>query len=222
MDRALMLAWMRATPRMLREMSRDCTAEQAWTPPKAGEWSIGDVVRHLVEGDRDTFLPRLRRMLGESRPVFERNRPAPDSATDLAALLLAFESARHQALALLDSLDETGWRREGVSPSRGAVTVHAYAQTMAEHDTEHLQQIQDVRQALGLLPKRCEARRALPMADVIAALESMLPRLEQVADGVGAEHMRRRPKEGEWCIKEVMAHLLNTETDVFLPRLRSM
>src|SRR5688500_1678044 len=200
MDRTLMLASMRATPRMLREMSRDCTAEQAWTPPKAGEWSIGEVVRHLVEGDRDTFLPRLRRMLGETRPLFERTRPAPDTATDLAALLLAFESARHQALAMLDSLDEAGWRREGVSPSRGAVTVQACAHTMAEHDTEHLQQIQDVRQALGLLPKRCEARRALPMPEVIAALGTALPRLQQVTDGMGDEHLRRRPKEGEWCI----------------------
>ena len=222
MVRALMLASMRATPRMLREMSRDCTAEQAWTAPKAGEWSIAEIVRHLVEGDRDTFLPRLRRVLAETRPLFERTRHAPDASADVNALLLAFKTARAQALALLDGLDEAGWRREGVSPSRGAVSVHSYAQTMAEHDTEHLQQIQDVRQALGLLPKRCEARRALPMPEVIAALETALPRLEQVAEGIGPEHMRRRPKEGEWCMKEVMAHLLNTETDVFLPRLQRM
>lgn len=221
-DRALVLASMRATPRMLREMSRDCTHEQAWTPPAAGEWSIAEVVRHLVEGDRDTFLPRLRRMLGETRPVFDKNRHPPDTTADLNALLLAFETARQQAVTLLEGIDEAGWQREGVSPSRGTLSVETYAHTMAAHDTEHLQQIQDVRDALGLLPKRCEARRALPMPEVIAGLESMLPRLEQVAEGVGAEHMRRRPKEGEWCIKEVMAHLLNTETDVFLPRLRSM
>jgi uncharacterized damage-inducible protein DinB len=222
MDRALMLASLRATPRMLREMSRDCTAEQAWTPPKAGEWSIAEVVRHLVEGDRDTFLPRLRRMLGETRPLFDKTRPAPDTSADLGALLLAFETARHQAIALLEGLDDAGWQREGVSPSRGALSVQRYAQTMSEHDTEHLQQIQDVRQALALLPKRCEARRALPMPEVIAALDSTLSRLEQVAEGLSGGHLRCRPKEGEWCIKEVMAHLVNTETDVFLPRLRRM
>lgn len=221
-DRALTLASMRATPRMLREMSRDCTREQAWTPPQAGEWSIAEVVRHLVEGDRDTFLPRLRRMVGETRPLFDKTRPAPDTGADLTALLLAFETARHQAVALLEGLDEAGWQREGVSPSRGALSVQTYAQTMAEHDTEHLQQIQDVRQALGLLPKRCEARRALPMPEVIAALESTLPRLPQVAEGLTVGHLRHRPKEGEWCIKEVMAHLVNTETEVFLPRLRRM
>jgi uncharacterized damage-inducible protein DinB len=222
MDRALMLASMRATPQMLREMSRDCTAEQAWTSPKAGEWSIGEVVRHLVEGDRDTFVPRLRRMLTEPRPLFDRKHATPETGTDLNGLLRAFETARHQALALLDGLGERDWQREGVSPSRGAVTVQAYVHTMAEHDTEHLQQIQDVRQALSLLPKRCEARRALPMPEIVTALEAVLPRLEQVAEGLDPDQMRHRPKEGEWCIKEVMAHLLNTETDLFLPRLQRM
>lgn len=217
-----MLASMRATPRMLREMSRDCTAEQAWTPPQAGEWSIAEVVRHLVHGERDTFLPRLRRMLDETRPRFDKTRPAPDTSADLHALLLAFETARAQAIVLLEDLDDTGWQREGVSPSLGALSVESYASTMAQHDTEHLQQIQDVRQALGLLPKRCEARRALPMAEIITALDSAVARFEQVAEGLGVEHVRRRPREGEWCIKEVMAHLVNTEAEVFLPRLQQM
>ena len=222
MERALLLASMRVTPGMLREMSRDCTPELAWTPPKAGEWSIAEVVRHLVEGERDTFLPRLRRMVAETRPLFDRSRPAPEPAADLDALLLAFESARRQAVALLEGLDEAGWQRDGVSPSCGPLSVQAYAQTMMEHDTEHLQQMEDIRQALGLLPKRCEARRALPVPEVIAALETTLPRLGQVAEGLGGDHLRRRPKEGEWCIKEIMAHLLDTETALFLPRLRRM
>ena len=75
-DRDRVLALLSVTPTMLREMTRDGTSEQMWTPPKAGEWSIGEVVRHLVEGDRNTFLPRLRRMLTERRPVFEGGRTA--------------------------------------------------------------------------------------------------------------------------------------------------
>jgi uncharacterized damage-inducible protein DinB len=222
MERALTVASMRVTPAMLREISRDCTPEQAWTRPSAGEWSIAEVVRHLLEGERDTFVPRLRRMLDETRPVFDTSRSGPETATDLNALLLGFESARRQAVALLEGLDEAGWQRQGVSPSRGPLSVQTYAQTMAEHDTEHLQQIADIRDQLGLPPKRCEARRALGMQDVIAALAAAVPRLEDVAEGLGAEHMRRRPKEGEWCMKEVMAHLLDTEIAVFLPRLRRM
>src|SRR5207249_547484 len=130
----------------------------------------GEVVRHLVEGDRDTFVPRLRRMLAESRPVFDKGRRTDGDRADLATLLDAFAAARRQAVALLGGLDDAGWRREGVSPSRGPLTVATYAATMDAHDPEHLRQIQDVRATLGLTPKRCEARVALTIAQLLAAL----------------------------------------------------
>src|SRR5438067_12880001 len=128
-ERELTVARLAATPTLLREMARD-GAGQAWTPSKPGEWSMGEVVRHLVEGDRDTFLPRLRRMLAESRPVFDKGRRTDGDRADPATLLDAFADARRQAVRLLGGLDDAGWRREGVSPSRGALTVATYAATM--------------------------------------------------------------------------------------------
>src|SRR4029077_20770338 len=182
-DRELRLARMAATPRLLREMTADLTAESAARPPAPGEWSIIAVVRHLVEGDRDTFLPRLRRMLAETRTGFEKRSPADGDRTDLPTLVAAFGSAREQALKILRGLDEAGWRREGVGPSRGALSVETYAATMDAHDTEHLGQIQDVRAALGLRPKQCEARRAMRVADVIAAIERAPARLAALGAG---------------------------------------
>lgn len=219
-DRTLIVASLRATPSLLRLLSADCTAEQAWNPPKPGEWSIAEVVRHLLEGDRDTFLPRLRRMRAETRPVFESTRPAPGDRSDLKTLLDAFEAARRQAVELLSGLDGEGWRREGVSPSRGAVTVEGYARTMAGHDTEHLRQIHDVRTVLGLPPRRCEARLPLAIPEMVAELRATPGRVAEIAKGLSAEELRYRPKEGEWCMKEVMAHLRDLERDLFLPRLR--
>lgn len=219
-DRTLIAASLRATPRLLREMTRDCAAAQAATPPKPGEWSIVDVVRHLVEGDRDTFLPRLRRMLAEERPVFAVRQPLQHDASDLTTLVDVFERARAQVVKILSGLDEAAWSREGVSPSRGPLSVEAYAASTAEHDTEHLRQIQDVRAALGLLPKRCEARLALPIAELVAALAATPRRIEEVARGLDSAALRSRPREGEWCLTEVVAHLLDLERALFLPRLR--
>ena len=221
-ERELRLARMAATPRLLREMTADLTAESAARPPAPGEWSIIEVVRHLVEGDRDTFLPRLRRMLAETRPVFAKREPADGDRADLPTLVAAYGSAREQALKILRGLDEAGWRREGVSPSRGALSVETYAATMDAHDTEHLGQIQDVRAALGLRPKQCEARRAMRVADVIAAIERAPARLAALGAGVTEAQRRHRPRPGEWCLNEVMAHLLHVETEVFLPRLTRM
>jgi len=221
-DRTLTLAFLAATPRMLREMSRDCTAVQTSAPPKPGEWAILDVVRHLVEGDRDTLLPRLRRMLTESRPVFPPRPRLENDGADLATLLDVFERARADVVRILGGLDGAAWAREGVSPSRGPLTVEAYAASTVAHDTEHLRQIQDVRAALELVPKRCEARLALSVPALTAALTATAPRLAEAAAGLDAAALRARPQPGEWCLTEIMAHLADLEHAVFLPRLRRM
>jgi hypothetical protein len=219
-DRVLILASLRVTPRMLREMTRDCTAADVTTPPKPGEWAIVDVVRHLVEGDRDTFLPRLRRMLAEPRPVFAVRRSLEHDDSDLATLLDVFERARADVVRILGGIDPADWHREGVSPSRGPLSVDAYAASTAAHDTEHLQQVQDVRATLGLLPKRCEARVALAMPELTAVLASTPAAIVAVASSLGTDALRWRPRAGEWCLTEVMAHFLDLERMVFLPRLR--
>lgn len=219
-DRALTIGYLRATPRMLREMTRDCTAAQVATPPKPGEWSIVEVVRHLVEGDRDTFLPRLRRMLAEERPVFSVRRPLENDASDLATLLDVFDRARAEVLRILGGLDSAAWSREGVSPSRGPLSVETYATSTVAHDTEHLRQMHDVRATLGLVPKRCEARMALSIAELTTALAATPPRIAQLADGLDPAALRTRPREGEWCLTEVIAHLCDLDRMLFLPRLR--
>jgi hypothetical protein len=183
---------------------------------------MGEVVRHLVEGDRDTFLPRLRRMLAESRPVFDKGHRTDGDRADLATLLDAFADARRQAVRLLGGLDDAGWRREGVSPSRGALTVATYAATMDAHDTEHLRQIQDVRATLGLTPKRCEARIALPLSELLGALAKTPDRVAELASGLDARTLRERPEPDEWSMQEVLAHLMELESRLFLPRFRLM
>jgi uncharacterized damage-inducible protein DinB len=194
-------------------------AAAAWTPPRAGEWSAGEVVRHLVEGDRDKFLPRLRRMLAEDRPRFATSPGAEGDDADLATLLAAFADARRHVVGLLAGARPEAWTREGISPSRGALSVEAYARSTVAHDTEHLRQVQDVRAALGLPPRRAEARVALPLPEIVEAIGHTPARLEAAARGLSADQLRRRPRDEAWSMKEVMAHLLKVERDLFLPRL---
>lgn len=215
-----MLARLSTAPAMLQELTSDVTPEQAVKPPLSGGWSIVEIVRHLVEGDRDTFLPRVRRMLAETRPIFARTVPTAGDVADVTTLVAAYASAREQAVKILVGLDATGWRRDGVSPSRGVLTVEAYAESTDRHDAEHLRQIQDVRMSLGLRPKRCEARAPLPAADVMTALAAAPGRLRAVAAGLDDAQRRQRPAPGEWGLNEIIGHLLHVETEAFLPRLR--
>jgi uncharacterized damage-inducible protein DinB len=219
-ERDLVVARLGSAARMLRELTHDVTAEQGARAPAVGEWSIVEVVRHLVEGERDKFLPRLRRMQTEARPVFAPTAPVAGDANDLPALVEVFVSAREQTVGLLAALDEAGWRREGVSPSRGVLTIEAYAVSTDRHDTEHLRQVHDVRARLGLRPKRCEARAPLAPAELTAALAAAAGRLRAVGAALDEARYRRRPEPGEWGLNEIMAHLLHVETEVFQPRLR--
>jgi uncharacterized damage-inducible protein DinB len=150
MNRDLLIQRLDSAPDRLLRLCAGLSPEDARQWPKEGEWSVTEVVRHLVEGDRDTFLPRLQQMLTEDRPVFEsRDRERRDQS-DLQVLLGAFELARREVVRILRELDPLSWTREGVSPSRGPVTVEAYALTMADHDDEHLAQIDATKIAIEL------------------------------------------------------------------------
>ena len=141
MNRELLVQRLDSAPDRLLRLCASLSPEDATQRPAEGEWSVVEVIQHLVEGDRDTFLPRLYRMLAEERPLFAgRNREGRDQA-DLQALLVVFESTRREVVKILRELDPAGWTREGVSPSRGPLTVEAYALAMADHDDEHLAQI---------------------------------------------------------------------------------
>lgn len=221
-ERELLVLELSAAGGLLRELTLDVPPADASKAPAPGEWAVIDAVRHLVEGDRDKFLPRLRRMLAEEQPVFAKAVADPGDVSDLATLVAAYSSAREQVVKTLARLESAQWSRTGVTPSRGPLSVEAYARSTTRHDTEHLRQIQAIRAGLGLRPKRCEARLPLTVAQITEALTAAADHLAAAAAGLDDAQLRRRPAAGEWCVNEVMAHLLHVETDVFLPRLRRM
>jgi len=136
-----------ATPDRINDLARQLSPAQLWRQPKDGEWSIGEIVNHLLVGERDVILPRLQRMRVEHSPVF------PSSAAtrsgfggepkrgDFDADLNAFRTVRAETLAFLDGLHDAEWQRSGTTPTRGTLTLEAYARYLAEHDLEHLAQI---------------------------------------------------------------------------------
>jgi len=221
MDQTLVVPSLTVTPRLLRELSGDATPEQVWASPKPGEWSMGDVVRHLLAADERVFLPRISRMLAEERPSFASVEDVLAPGRELGPLLDAFESTRGQLVEALRPLGPEAIRREGVAP-RGPVTVASYASIVAEHDIEHRRQIHDLREGLGLKPKRAEAKRPLPMVEIIEAIGRGPAEVRRAAQGLTAAAMKQRPRPADWSIKEVMAHLLKTERDLFLPRLTQL
>jgi hypothetical protein len=153
-DVSLVVAALEANPRLLRALTADCPVEAARRAPAAGQWSIADVACHLTEGDRDTFVPRLRRMLAEERPVFEpfdpeawaRERGHREGRVEDD--LDAFATAWLQTVALLRDLAPGAERRLGLSSFLGPVTLERHATHIVDHDLEHERQLGACRAAV--------------------------------------------------------------------------
>lgn len=110
-------------------------------------WSAVQVVGHLIVGERDDWLPRLRRILehGESVPFdpFPHDATAVGCDTSLAGLLDEFERLRAANLRELreTNLSPSDLERTGTHPAFGRVTAAQLLATWAVHDLHHLRQI---------------------------------------------------------------------------------
>jgi hypothetical protein len=145
--RAELLATLRTTPERVAEVTSGLTPAQAQQRPAPTEWSCVEILDHLVLGERDVILPRLRRIRAEDHPVFPSsaaNRTgfaaAPRSG-DVHERVAGFRAVRAETLGLLQSLAEAEWARLGTTPTRGTISIEGYARYLADHDLEHLEQL---------------------------------------------------------------------------------
>jgi hypothetical protein len=139
------------------EATHGLTPAQARQRPAPTEWSCVEILDHLVLGERDVILPRLRRMGAEDHPVFPSaaNRTgfaAAPRAGDVSERLAGFRAARAATLEFLQSLADADWARLGTTPTRGAISIEGYARYLADDDHEHLEQLARTRSAIAVTP----------------------------------------------------------------------
>lgn len=112
-----------------------------------GTWTAVDVVRHLVHGEVEDWIPRVRHALAhrdrEPWPAFdpERLHEVAGDAT-LHDLLDRFTELRADGLQELRTLitDEAVLDTPALHPSFGRVTLRQHLATWAAHDLNHLRQ----------------------------------------------------------------------------------
>lgn len=128
---------------------------RATVRPAPGEWCANEVVGHLIETDRRTPASRIRTMIAEDRPQFERwDQPGVaaarrDHEKDPEALLSEFLAARDADLTFVASLDPGVLGRVGIHPRQGEMTVRDTLVKWVRHDREHLAQMLSVTDALA-------------------------------------------------------------------------
>ena len=143
-----------AGPQDLRAAVAGLGREQLVSRPVPGKWSILEVVCHLADTDAN-IAHRIKRVLSEERPTFERVQPDRMQAAlayharDAEEELTAFEVTRRQIARILSASPPEAWERRGVVGERGDRTVAQMVNGAIEHLAHHLKLVVEKRRALG-------------------------------------------------------------------------
>ncbi len=111
-------------------------------------WSPFDVVGHLIQGEKEDWIPRMKIILSDGPnkkfTPFDRFKQFNDDiGKTMTQLIDEFAALRKQNLAILKSttLDEMALTKKGIHPEFGEVTLKQLLSTWVTHDLAHLCQI---------------------------------------------------------------------------------
>jgi len=153
-DREQIVGRIHASAQAVRRAVDGLAAGQESRVPQPGEWSVRETLIHLRNVVVMVHGLRIRRMFYETDPVFGDY----DEAAGREAALRAGESVRdlvemiarehEQLAALLRTLPDDRWARQGRHPELGAMSIEFLARRVAEHAEEHAAQAAAAAQAV--------------------------------------------------------------------------
>lgn len=136
------------TPQTLEYFLSDLS--EGWLQYNEGEgtWNVSEVIEHLIEGEKNNWIPRLEFILqeGESKPFppFDRFSHLNDRVgRSMKQRFLEFKTIRAQNITKLKSLikPELHFELTGSHPEFGVVKLRELLSTWVVHDLTHISQI---------------------------------------------------------------------------------
>ena len=122
----------------------------SWTKTNEGPetWSPYDVVGHLIHGEKTDWIARMEIVLSDGPnktfAKFDRFAQSHESTgKSLDDLLKEFKRLRRQNVAIVQSkrLTAADFKRTGMHPAFGEVTLAQLISTWVAHDLDHVSQI---------------------------------------------------------------------------------
>jgi hypothetical protein len=155
MDYPALLDAYLAGPNQPRNVVAGTGREQLVSRPVPGRWSVLEVVCHLADTDAN-IAHRIKRVLSEDRPAFDRVRRDLLHAAltyherDVEEELMLFDFGRRQVARILAASPAGAWDRTGVVGDRGDRSVAQLVDGAVQHLSHHLASVAEKRRALGL------------------------------------------------------------------------
>lgn len=150
--RWLMKAVREMSGELYRQLSGVNEKGLRWRPAR-GEWCLKEIAAHVRDAEilyqqqiEAIADGRGGRLPHEALDVLPAERGYIEEP--LQHFLYEYEAAREETVWLLYTLDEDDWRRTGLHPYRGEISIHDIARELHEHDLQHLNQARRTREAL--------------------------------------------------------------------------
>lgn len=144
--RVIQLESLESGPKKLGELTRKLSDGLLRRKPAPDKWSAMEVVCHLRDFE-GIWANRMVKAAFSDKPAFfmpdvdalaAKNRY---NTQDLAAALREFARFREDTLRLLRALPSKQWKRTGMHPKRGEISIERMVEIMIGHDQGHFDQI---------------------------------------------------------------------------------
>lgn len=211
-ERDRYLAIVQSTPERLKAALAGVSKKVLEWRPAPGKWSIHEIVCHMRDAEREGYLLRYTKILGENNPTFpdvDGDKLALERQYDrlnLREILRDWRAARKAVLAVLKKVKSEQWQRIGTHETAGPMSLETILQRQAVgNDEAHLGQIENTKKRWDILTKLGETPKALA-----ASLQ-----------GASDEVLRRKPAPEKWSMLEIACHLRDVER-LFVERYGKM
>jgi len=148
--RAALLERLSAAPTALAAALKGVPDDALRRRPTSGKWSMIENAAHVRDIER-VYQERFSKMAFSDSPalwMLDNDRAAVRlkyAESDPAAVVKEFRRLREDTLLLLRALPHAAWRRTGLHPKRGELTLEQLAEVLAGHDDSHLGRIRALR-----------------------------------------------------------------------------
>ena len=117
------------------------------TPHTIGEWTVQDVLQHVIDNERVFAYRALRIARGDTTPLpsYEQDpfaEAAGANSRDIEDLMDEYRAVRAASIALLRSIPDGAFSRAGTA-SDHPLTVSAAAHIIAGHELYHLRSLRE-------------------------------------------------------------------------------
>jgi len=133
-------------PRVLTTLLVPIDSEVLTTPPAPGEWTVHQIIGHLITGDGPAFRDRVADIVA-GRPEIAPFDPGPAveqrdfDGERLADLLAELADERKRSAAYVSSLTPIDLTAASAFGRHGSLTAGDFVHEWAFHDHDHVQQI---------------------------------------------------------------------------------